>query len=130
MKEWTNEMADSQDIVDPIIGAIRFAYKLTRQNKDKTIPYYGYDRTAMLHVVPSIPKALTPEMLEYDEDRQRDALTVLVWMAFQLGTMQGQRIQIENQRIPLLVLKLTLQEAGIPDWKIKSYLEPFTRPGR
>lgn len=107
-KKWTKgKPARFDDLTKPLVKAIRFAYTLKRKNRDKDIPYSGYDRPSILHTCLDIKTQLTAEQMLYDEEAQgRDAIEVLVALAIQLGYEQGLRKaeekQMEEERIQKL----------------------------
>jgi hypothetical protein len=81
-------------IGDPIIKAIRFAYRLERQNGRRSIPWngpeIGWQERACC---PTIAERFKAGNLAYVEDDQgRDALVEIVSAAIQLGIEQGRRL--------------------------------------
>lgn len=100
MQEW-NGAAQFDDLVQPILSAIRFAYSLRRKNRDKNIPYDGYDRPSILHVCPSVTETFSSDYLtEVEEDQGRTALDEIIAVAVQIGIEQGRRLEkAENKKI-------------------------------
>ena len=99
-KDWTDDGKPIwfEDLVDPVVEAIRYAYKLERQNDGQDIPWNGPSAARdelvsdMDHAV-----ALTAKHLEFNlEDQGRDALVTLVSIAVKLGIEQGRRI-VKNE---------------------------------
>ncbi len=81
---------------DACCKALRFAFKLRRQNKGTDIPWTGPDYEHANHFAPR--HALTAESMEYaDEDQGRDALTEIVAVILQLGIEQGRRIRMSDR---------------------------------
>lgn len=79
--------------------AFGFAYDLTRTNESSDVPYGGYDIGRDERAGSFSPaERLTAEQLRYDElDQGRDAATVILGLAVQLGVEQGRRIQQVRQ---------------------------------
>ena len=93
MKEqWPDNIpAIFENLVDPIVDAICFAYKIERQNKDEDIPYKGlpYESAGIF----SIDQVLSKEHLDISlNDQGRTALVEIVSCAVRLGMEQGQRV--------------------------------------
>lgn len=94
LKKWPedpNETVSFDDLAEPLLKAIRFAYSLRRKNKDKDIPYDGFE-TGLKHI------CLSPdELLKADYLEEEDALKVIIGMALQLGIEQGRRIEAKDR---------------------------------
>lgn len=95
-----DEPAAFEEISEPIIKAIRFAYRLVRRNKTKDIPWSGLDLGQNEKVTCSRPMTkLTADHLAFAlEDQGRDALEEIVSLAIQLGIEQGRRMEITRQK--------------------------------
>lgn len=97
-------------ITRPLIKAIKYAYKLERRNKGKSIPWSGPEigRPELAICLPAKEK-LSAKMLAYSEDDQgRDALEEIVGLAVQLGIEQGRRIFRSSPQYRTLLLSETL----------------------
>lgn len=94
IREWPKERSvNFDDLVNPIVKAIKFAYTIRRKNLSKDIPYDGYERNSMLAGCLPIGEALSVKGLEFDlEDQGRTAIEVIVGLAIQLGIEHGQRL--------------------------------------
>lgn len=95
--KWDKEKSKTarfSDLADPIIKAIKFAYKLERKNEDKDIKWTGYDIGERDKATCCSPnERLTRESLAFAlEDQGSDALTEIITVAIQLGIEQGRRI--------------------------------------
>ena len=96
MKVWNSEgkPENFSDLVNPLVDAIKFSYKLERKNEDKDIPYEGFDigdREQISNLSPD--ELLKAKSLEWSKDDQgRTALEEIIGIAFQLGIEQGRRI--------------------------------------
>src|SRR3989304_4553686 len=96
MKEWpeNNKPADFEDIVKHLKMALKFAYKMRRQNLHKDIPYDGFDighqqLAGCFHA----NETLSVKQLQFVlEDQGRDALDEILGLAVQLGIEQGRRV--------------------------------------
>ena len=95
---------DFEDLCDPVIRAIRFAYKLERKNKGKNVPWngpsFGIDCAASC-----LPphEALRASRLKYaEEDQGRDPLVQIISLALQLGIEQGRRITMSSPAVETL----------------------------
>lgn len=114
MKNWPhdNKPADFEELSAPIVDSIRSAYHLVRSNV-QDIPYEGLEHNE-LNFCHGIANSLTRDMLEYNEEQGRDALTVLVNCAIQLGIEQGRRIVTEKNPMKLLILQSLLHSHNVP----------------
>jgi len=97
MKKWpeNNKPAASfESIVAPLKAAIKFAYKMSRQNINKNIPYKGFDiGQSQLAGCFHANESLSAKQLQFVlEDQGRDALDEILGLAVQLGIEQGRRI--------------------------------------
>lgn len=95
--EWpeNDEPAGFEEISEPILKAIRFAYRLVRRNKTKDIPWNGLDLGQNEKATCSRPmNRLTVDGLAFSlEDQGRDALEEIVSLAIQTGIEQGRRME-------------------------------------
>ena len=95
-------------LANEICKAIRFAYKIKRQNEDQDIPWRGpnigpSDRVTCL----SPHEQLSAEMLAWSKDDQgRDALDEIVGLALRLGIEQGRRIFKESHEYKMMQLDI------------------------
>lgn len=104
MKTWPdgNKPANFEDLVKPFKSVLRFAYKMTRQNKGRDIPYNGYEHGA-LHICFPLIEKFTANQMRYDEEEQgRDALEVIIGAILQVGIEQGRRIAMESSEVQML----------------------------
>lgn len=96
------------DLADPVRKALKFAYKMRRQNKGQDIPWDG-PPIGELQAANCLDFAhnLSAEALEYaEEDQGRDALEEIIGVALRLGMEQGRRITLNSPEIQTLKLKL------------------------
>jgi hypothetical protein len=89
-----DEPAMFEPIADAICNAIRFAYKMTRQNINKDIPWSGPNIGSEEKATCHQPiEQLSAKTLAYSlEDQGRDALDEIIGLALRLGIEQGRRI--------------------------------------
>src|ERR1700751_5446488 len=108
MKKWPHRKpADFEDILIPLVKAVKFAYSLERKNKDKDIPYSGFERSSMRACLAPIKEALSVKNLKFDEEDQgRTALEVILAIAIQLGIEQGKRMEQQEADKDLKIVKL------------------------
>ncbi len=97
MKEWNKQKdktAVFSDLADPILKAIRFAYKLERKNIDKDIKWTGYDigQDDMATCISPNEKFTVKNLVWALEEHGIDALHEIITVAVQLGIEQGRRI--------------------------------------
>lgn len=100
MKQWPKDgkpLTNFEQLTEPVIKAIRFAFKLNRKNEDLDIPWSGYDIGRKEQATSLTPdKKLSVENLKYQEENQgRGALETIIELAVQLGIEQGRRLQKE-----------------------------------
>ena len=105
MKNWPEDdkPADFEDLVKPIKKALRFAYKMRRQNQDKDVPWAGPAKTG--HEACCLPpkETLKAEQLKYSlEDQGRDALDEIIGIALRVGIEQGRRIVEGDSHVKLM----------------------------
>jgi hypothetical protein len=96
MSNWPKDgkPASFEELTEPVGKAIRFAYRLARQNKDKDIPWGGLPkgRHELATTLP-IDQALSAENLDYSlNDQGRDALREILAIQAQLAFEQERRI--------------------------------------
>jgi hypothetical protein len=96
-----DEPLEFDAITDPIIKAIRYAYKMERRNGGKDIPWTGPNiGKDSAHVCLGPFEALNAARLAYnEEDQGRDALKVIIGLAMQIGIEQGRRITMNSSEI-------------------------------
>jgi hypothetical protein len=110
MKEWPDNPSKwvyAEDLIEPVVEAIRFAYDLKRKNEDKDIPYEGYNigRRDLATCLP-VDEHLSAKNLKYsEEDQGRDPLQEIVLVAFQLGVEQGRRIEHDEMQLSMSSLQ-------------------------
>lgn len=89
---------DFDDLIEPLVDALRFAYSFRRKNNGKDIPYDGIDlKTArLLAGMSGVKETLTADALEYHEERDRDALRMILACTLRLGIEQGFRMMMDE----------------------------------
>lgn len=110
MKKWpeNDKPASFEDVASPFIKAVRFAYNLERKNEGKSIPYNGYDN-GDLACCPGIKTLFNKDSLAYNlDDQGRDALTVIIQAAIQVGIEQGRRIALNSDEVETLKIEAKL----------------------
>ena len=86
-------LVDLEDALEPIKKSLLFAYNVRRKNKNKDIPYNGYEvPESVAHVSLPYDAYLNTEGQKYNENQGRDMLDVFLMMAFQIGLENGQRM--------------------------------------
>jgi hypothetical protein len=95
----TDEPYKFDDMADPVLKAIRFAYKLERRNKNKNVPWNGPRLGENMRAnSPEFAERLRAGRLAYaEEDQGRDALEEIIGIALQVGIEQGRRIAKSSQ---------------------------------
>lgn len=104
MKKWgeNNELADFAELSDSIKEAILFAYEIKRKNKDKSIPWEGYDVGQSINF-PSPDETFDFANLKWaEEEHGRDALDEIITLAIQLGIEQGRRQMLGSTTFSLI----------------------------
>jgi hypothetical protein len=99
------------ELADPVLKALRFAYKLERRNLGRNVPWNG----------PRLGKSMRASCIDFkdrlrsgtlayaEEDQGRDALEEIVSIAIQLGIEQGRRLQVKEDG-----------QAGGLRWRLKT----------
>lgn len=89
-----NRAASIDDIIEPIIESLKFAYELKRVNKGKSIPYSGLPLPRSFLVGDfQIKKKFSRKHLQWQfEEHGREALRIILCTLMQLGIEQGNRI--------------------------------------
>lgn len=110
------------EMIDPIIKALRFAYKFRRQNNGKSIPWDGPRLGKNMRANSlEFEHRLSAENLTYSKDDQgRDALDEILGVALQVGIEQGRRItmqssEVETMRQRLQTARVILGAAETPN---------------
>ncbi len=88
MMNWPkdNSTVSFEDLIEPIVCAINFAYTIKRKNINKNVPWNGLNTPNSEHVALSPNQTLKAENLKYSEECQgRDALTEIIGIAIRLG---------------------------------------------
>jgi hypothetical protein len=119
MRKWPegNKTADFSDIAGPLVAALKFCYTLHRRNRNKNVPYKGFNigdrqRACCLDA----DEALTAKNLRYnDEDQGRDAVTTIISLAIQLGIEQGRRITMNDYEVTGLRMQRDMAVAMLDD---------------
>jgi hypothetical protein len=117
-KNWPANDApmDFESLTKPLVRAMRFAYKLRRQNRDKDIPWTGPEigeRERATCLSPSTQ--LSSENMIYSEDEQgRDGLEEIIGLALRIGIEQGRRITMGSPEIKMMETQLLLWKHGVP----------------
>ena len=104
--------SDLEDLVQPICAAIKFAYRLRRQNHHQDIPWWGPDiGGAEAAHAPRAKCQLRAKNLHQSLDEQgRDALTEIIGLAVRLGIEQGRRIVQNSPEYRTLCLLTQLHQ--------------------
>lgn len=102
LKEWPedNTPVKFRDIVEPLYEAVLFAYEVKRKNKNKDIPYEGYELGEdELVTCISMKEGLSAEVLKWARDSHGEsALLRILSVAVQLGIEQGRRVAVQQIR--------------------------------
>lgn len=109
MREWPEKgTVRLDDLVEPLREAQQ------RARKGEPADYQGLGIPSFLATCTDIDETLTPDGLEYHEERGRDADTVFLTCAVQLGMEQGIRHHKAEQESMwhLLALVRTCLQAG------------------
>jgi hypothetical protein len=106
MREWPDDGSpvSMEDLATGIVKAIRFAYRLKRQNADLDVPYTGYNigEQALANCFDPVTQ-LTAEKLRYSKyDQGREAIDEIVALAVRLGIEQGRRITMTGSEFRTL----------------------------
>lgn len=119
------EPLDFEDIVDPVVAAIRKMYR-TRRTAAKSVAWDGpvLETSHILANSLTIADRLSEEQLRYSREEQgRDELTEIVSVAVQLGIEQGFRInrqrnetslKMARELLPLVLSSLALVDPEEP----------------
>lgn len=92
---------DFEKMNEACCKALRFAFRMRRQNEMQDIPWTGPHYEAANHASPA--DALKAENMDYAmKDQGRDALTEIVSVILQLGYEQGQRAKTRYSASELL----------------------------
>lgn len=88
------------ELTDSIVKSVKFAYTLRRKNKKKDIPYDGpiMECNKLLVCEPNIDEAFKVPSLEYKEERDKDAMWVIIFQTLRLGIEQGWRWMVDDMK--------------------------------
>ena len=114
MKKWPEDDTKTvyfNELVDPMIKAIEFGYKMERINEVKDIPYDGYDTEMEEQTTCYNPKeTLSVKNLKFSlEDQGRTLLEEAIGIVFQLGVAQGKRILRNSMKGSMKLMKSALK---------------------
>lgn len=94
--EWPpdNAPASLEDLTTPICAAIRFAYRLRRQNQERDIPWTGPEigSDEQANALLAQHQLRATNMAYSLNDQGRDALTEIIALGLRIGIEQGRRI--------------------------------------
>jgi hypothetical protein len=95
-----SQCADFEQLTEPILKALRFAYQLERKNKNMRIPWTGLDTGPDCAATCLAPEeALSKDALAWALDEHgREALEVIMQVALQLGIEQGRRLALNKMK--------------------------------
>jgi hypothetical protein len=118
MKPWPKDKTETvgfEALMKPLKKAVDFMYDLTRKNRDRDVPYNGYDIGQKEHVtVPEPTQMLSVEHLRYSEEQGVEPIEVILQIAFLLGMEQGRRYSADQNQSRLdgaaTYLKLALEQ--------------------
>ena len=113
LKQWPDDgsTVSFDEIAEPIIDVIKFAYSLERKNKGKSIPYDGYDiGKSIKHVSLSPDESLCADNLSFEND---SPLKIIIGIAIQLGIEQGKRIATKEINEKIAIKNLIDRSEGI-----------------
>jgi hypothetical protein len=114
MKNWPVDDTKTvyfSDLTESVANVIRFGYELKRINRNKNIPYKGYNIDIEEQSGDFDPvRKLKAENLKYSEEEQgRDLIHEAVGIAVQLGIAQGRRMQREKMKMGIILMKLSIK---------------------
>lgn len=96
MQEWPDDgvPVSLEDLATPIVKAIRFAYRLKRQNADLDVPYQGYDigERERGNCFDPVTQLTAQKLRVAKYDQGREAIEEIVALAIRLGIEQGRRV--------------------------------------
>lgn len=100
MKKWPknpNETVRFDELVTPLRKAVKYAYKLTRINVKKDIPWTGYEHGDYIGTTnPDPEEMLNRRWQSHEREQGRSPIDTILAIAVQLGIEQGMRL--ERQR--------------------------------
>lgn len=114
MRGWPEDGSTlrAEDVIAPFVDALRFMYRLERQNEGVDVPWDGPDAEGACYPPPSV--SFTAEQLAYgEEDQGRTPDEVLVEKVFQAGVEQGQRMQRKDNAQVLKIVARYLKETEL-----------------
>jgi len=115
MKKWPskNKVVDVEDLVSPIMRAIKKHYNLVPKHKEiQDIPWSGYDIGKGAKATMSNAKnQLTAKNLKHQIEQGRDPLNTIINLCVVTAIEQGRRIHKEELRIRKGILLLQLEDA-------------------
>jgi hypothetical protein len=100
-KQWPEKgTVNLEDIVKPLYDAMRLIYKTKRMRDGACYDGYGFEGTKLAAVCPEPNQQLSADGLDAASSQGRDAMTVVLGIAVQLGYIQGVRESLEKYGSP------------------------------
>jgi hypothetical protein len=118
MKNWPADDTETvyfSDLTKSVADVIRFGYEMKRRNRNKNIPYNGYNTDMEEHAGDFDPVIkLKAKKLKYaEEDQGRDLLIEAIGIAVQLGIAQGRRIQRERMKVGMKLMESAIKHSDV-----------------
>ncbi len=128
-----SECASFEELTEPIVRALRFAYNFQRKNNKRAIPWTGLSLGPDCAATSLSPEeALSKDSLTWSLDEYgRDALEVVVQIAVQLGIEQGRRLAMNKLKEQLALPLIHMDGMRGFMWDLKDkcgYDEPKEKP--
>jgi hypothetical protein len=119
MKEWPDDEHPVENVEDLIAPLRKAAVKLLNRSR-RGVEYEGYDTPSVAHIVPTPAEQLSKEGMEQHREQGRDALDVILFIAFHLGYEQGTRVQSSETRRWKKIAEWANFAIAVQDGKIRT----------
>lgn len=117
-------MHDDFAMMDGLVEAFKFAFKLERQNEGKDVPYDGPEITAnKLSDSFNVKTTLTDEHLTYEGDGVDAVLRRLIGCAMRLGMEQAYRRILDEAYLTYQYARDIRRDLDDPDPEVRKMLE-------
>jgi len=114
MKKWPTDETETvsfTNLIDPIIKSIEFGYEMKRRNRNRNIPYNGYNTEMEENLTCFNPvETFRVRNLQYSEkDQGRSLLDEAIGIVFRLGVAQGRRMHRNRMKSGMKLMECAIK---------------------
>jgi hypothetical protein len=130
MKKWPTDDTETvsfTNLIDPIIKSIEFGYEMKRRNKNRNIPYKGYNTEMEENSACFDPvETFRVRNLQYSEKEQgRSLLDEAIGIVFRLGMAQGRRMYRNKMKSGMKLMECAIKNLDMSKESRESLMAYF-----